>query len=53
MNYKKGTMPFPGSVVEQPAKIIEIFDVLTQLEQESEEKMRKKLEKEQKKRGKG
>lgn len=46
--YKQGVLPFPGSMSEQPAKIIEIFDVLQQLELEQEEKTRKKLEKESK-----
>jgi hypothetical protein len=50
--YKKGSLPFPGSVSEQPAKIIEIFNVLEQLELEQQEKQRKAVEKEQKKRGK-
>lgn len=49
--YKKGTMPYPGAMVDQPAKIIEIFQVLTQLQYEKEEETRKKIEKEQKKRG--
>ena len=52
VNYKKGALPYPGSVSQQPAKIMEIFDVLSQLEYESEEKMRKKVEKERKKCGK-
>lgn len=50
--YKNGVMPFDGCMVDQPAKIIEIFDVLYQLQHEQEEKTRKQLEKEQKKRGK-
>lgn len=44
--YKNGTLPFTGSLVEQPAKIIEIFDVLYQLQYEQEENSRKKHEKE-------
>lgn len=48
--YKAGMLPFPGCLTEQPAKIIEIFDVLSQLQYEYEEKSRKKIEKESKKR---
>lgn len=49
--YKNGVLPFNGCVSEQPAKIIEIFEVLQQLEYEHQEKTRKKLEKENNKRG--
>jgi hypothetical protein len=45
--YKQGNLPYPGSVTEQPAKILEIFDVISQLEFENETRMRKKMEKEQ------
>lgn len=50
--YNKGILPFDGSFADQPAKIIEIFNVLHQLSMEAEHKMRKKLEKESKQRGK-
>ena len=50
-NYKRGILPFPGSMSDQPNKIIEIFLVLDQLQQEAEEKMRKKIQKENKKNG--
>lgn len=50
-NYQKGILPYKGSLVEQPTKIIEIFQVLDQLKFESEEKMRKKREKENNKSG--
>lgn len=53
MSFQKGILPFEGALVDQPAKIIEVFDVLQQLRYESEEAMRKTLEKENKKRGKG
>lgn len=43
-NYERGLLPFPGSVSEQPAQIMEIFSVLTALKLEQEEKQRKKLE---------
>lgn len=47
--YKQGVLPYNGSLVDQPAKIIEIFDVLTELEWEQQERERKKHEKEQRK----
>lgn len=50
--YKRGCLPFSGPVSQQPAKIIEIFNVLEQLELEQQDKQRTALEKEQKKRGK-
>ena len=50
--YKRGCLPYPGSVSEQPAKIMEIFSVFEQLELEQEEKARKQIERENKKRGK-
>lgn len=49
--YKLGVLPFNGCLVDQPAKIIEIFDLLYQLQFEHEDKTRKKLEKENNKRG--
>ena len=39
-NYERGCLPFPGSVSEQPAQIMEIFSVLRQLRHESELKLR-------------
>jgi hypothetical protein len=39
-NYDKGQLPFPGSVSEQPAQIMQIFNVIDALRQEQ----RKKLE---------
>lgn len=41
-NYEKGNLPFPGSVSDQPAQIIEIFGLLKALRQEQEQ--RKSLE---------
>lgn len=47
--YKHGTLPFPGAHADQPAKIMEIFDLLTQLTAERDEKNRKEQEQKQKK----
>jgi hypothetical protein len=33
-NYEKGCLPFPGSASEQPAQIMEIFNILRQLKHE-------------------
>jgi hypothetical protein len=38
--YERGCVPFPGSVSEQPAQIMEVFGVLKQLKQEVETKAR-------------
>jgi len=46
--YKKGTMPYPGSFSEQPAKIIEIFNTLQQLEFEAREAAQKAANKKRK-----
>ncbi len=42
-NYERGVLPFPGSVSEQPAQIIEIFGVFQALKFEIEAAERKKL----------
>jgi len=42
--YKQGVLPFPGSTSEQPAKIIEIFNVLDQLDFEKQEKQAREQE---------
>jgi hypothetical protein len=39
-NYERGRLPFPGSVSEQPAQVMEIFSVLRQLKHEAEIKLR-------------
>lgn len=39
-----GTLPFPGSLSDQPAKVIEIFNVLQSLKLEQETKARKAAE---------
>ena len=44
-----GTLPYPGALVDQPAKIIEIFNILEVLKAEQEEKARIKAEREAKK----
>lgn len=43
--YKNGIMPFDGALLDQPAKVIEIFSLLEQLQAEREEKLRKEAEK--------
>jgi len=40
-NYERGCLPFPGSVSEQPAQIMEIFSILRQLKFEVETKLQK------------
>jgi hypothetical protein len=39
---KYGVLPFPGSLSEQPAKIIEIFGVINAIEAEEEKRLNKK-----------
>lgn len=46
-----GIIPYPGAHADQPAKIIEIFDVLSQLQAEMEEAVRKEQERKAKKNG--
>lgn len=41
LQYKQGTLPFPGSTSEQPAQIIEIFNTLDSLEMETKERQMK------------
>lgn len=43
-NYERGVLPFPGSVSEQPAQIMDIFATLQSLKFEREEIERKKSE---------
>lgn len=43
-HFKNSTMPFPGSLTEQPNKIIECFNVLQAIQNEEEEKIIKKQE---------
>jgi hypothetical protein len=40
-NYERGNLPFPGSISEQPAQIMEMFSVLKQLKHEHEMKAHK------------
>lgn len=35
LNYDRGVMPFPGSVLEQPAKIVEAFNLIHNLKEET------------------
>ena len=48
---REGILPYPGGYAQQPAKIIDIFNVLEQLQHETEVRQRKEVEKEMKKRG--
>jgi len=48
--YQNGIAPFSGSASEQPAKIIEVFNVLDSLYAEAEQKARKQAIKENKSR---
>lgn len=41
-NYERGVLPFPGSVSEQPAQIMEIFGVFSALRFEAQEAERKR-----------
>lgn len=45
---QNGTLPFPGSLSEQPAQIMDIMTVLEQIKFEVEAKQRRKMEREQK-----
>lgn len=38
-NYERGVLPFNGSVSEQPAQIIEIFNLLASLKQDQKRKL--------------
>lgn len=46
-----GVLPYPGSMADQPAKILEIFDLLAQLQYEAEEEARKEHERKAKQDG--
>lgn len=46
---KHGTMPYPGPVTEQPAKVIEVFHILENLSMERDEKIRRDQEEQAKK----
>jgi len=48
---KSGTLPFPGSVSEQPGQIMDIFDTIFELDMEREEDSRRKAEKDRKRNG--
>lgn len=43
-NYKKGNLPFPGSVSEQPAQIMELFSLVETVKAEHELKAMKKAQ---------
>jgi hypothetical protein len=44
-NYEKGLLPFNGPVSDQPAKVIDIFNILYQVRQEYQDEQKNKLEK--------
>ena len=46
---KSGTLPFPGSLSEQPSQIMEIFETLFELDMEREEDARRKAVKDRSK----
>ena len=41
-----GILPFPGTFSEQPAKILDIFDIMSQLKFDEEDRIRKETERE-------
>lgn len=51
LRYRDGILPYEGPLTDQPAKIIDMFNILEQLQHETEVKQRKEAEKENKKRG--
>jgi len=52
MQYEKGVMPFPGALVDQPNKIIELFSVLQSLNSEYENRQRAEQQREMKRKRK-
>jgi hypothetical protein len=49
--YKKGHLPYSGSLMEQPAAIVDVINLLDTLEFEAQAKRQDELKKEAKKRG--
>jgi hypothetical protein len=49
--YKNGHLPFPGAVMDQPAAIVEVINLLDALEIEAQVKAQAERKKEAKKRG--
>lgn len=47
-NYERGNLPFEGTIADQPAQIIEIFNTFQMLRAEQEDKARKQLERQSK-----
>ncbi len=45
--YERGFLPFPGSISEQPSKIIDIFSVFTYLKSERQKELDEKNKKQQ------
>lgn len=43
--FEKGIMPYPGSLIEQPNKIIEVFKLISRLKAEYESKQQAKINK--------
>ena len=42
--YEKGILPFEGPLVDQPAKIVDIFNILNNFNLERQQEMQKKNE---------
>lgn len=47
-NYERGNLPFEGTIADQPAQIIEIFNTFQMLRAEQEDKARKQIERQSK-----
>ena len=47
-NYERGNLPFEGTIADQPAQVIEIFNTFQMLRAEQEEKTRKQIERQNK-----
>lgn len=43
-NYEKGLLPFPGSVSEQPAQIMEVFNLLRNIRNDYQQKLNTPIE---------
>lgn len=48
-----GVLPFPGAFTEQPSKMIDVFEVMSQLKHEEENKIRQQIDREQKRAERG
>lgn len=43
-NYEKGLLPFPGTISDQPAQVIEMFSLIQNLKIEHQNKLNKQSE---------